>query len=367
MIATIFIVLCTISGLMILHELGHFILAKKFGVRVDEFGVGYPPRLFSKKIGQTLYSLNLIPLGAFVKIKEKDIEDFQAFAGKPIWQRTLILLGGIVSFWIIAAVLLSIAFGMGTFQAISDEAEGILTPPRVRITSVAPGSPAKAAGLRTMDIIKKLRVKDASFYNDNLNKKEIEVDKVIEVQEFVKNHKAEEIVLTIGRGKEEIEVSLIPRATPPKGEGAMGVALVRTTVVRYPWWQAPFKGIEATFNTTWFVIISLFQAISNAIQGLPTGVQLTGPVGVGVLIGQATQEGMSYFLQFVALISVHLAIFNLLPIPAVDGGRLAFLGIEKIKGRAIDQKLEQKINTISLALLFSLMIWVTVKDIMSLF
>ena len=153
MISIILIAFVSLIGLLILHEGGHFIAAKRFGVEVEEFGVGYPPRLFGKKIGETLYSLNLLPLGAFVRIPEKKLRE------KPIWQRAVILMAGIVSFWVICAILITIIFWIGSPFQISDEEEGNLINPRVQIVTVSSGSPAEEAGLEIGDVIEKLKVK----------------------------------------------------------------------------------------------------------------------------------------------------------------------------------------------------------------
>ncbi len=355
----ILIVFISLIGLIVLHEFGHFAIAKKFGVRVEEFGIGYPPRIFGKKIGETLYSLNLLPFGAFVKIygEEGGIESAHSFTGKPIWQRALIILGGVVSFWIISAILLSIVFGMGVPQAISDQAEAV--NPKVQIMAVASGSPAEEAGIKVGDTIKQLTI----------NNQQLTINKVKQVQEFTKEHLGKDITLTIERGKEVFDATLIPRVSPPEGEGAMGVGLVRTALTSYPWYLAPIKGVEACFNLTGSIVVGLSQVFGNLIQGkgLPPGAQLMGPIGIGSLMTQAAHLGLAYYLQFIALISIYLAIFNILPIPALDGGKLLFLGIEKVRRKPVSQKIEQGITSIFFALLIALMIWVTIKDIMRIF
>ena len=362
---TILIAIISIVGLLVIHEFGHFVVAKKFGLKIEEFGVGYPPRIFGKKIGETLYSFNLLPFGAFVRIpgeegEKSNLEDFQQFSGKPIWQRSLIILGGVVSFWIIAAILLSIVFGIGAPTAISDNESGSLINPKVQILAVASDSPAEKAGIRAGDTILKVKSQKSEVKS---------VDKVIEVQEFTEKNKGEEIILTIERGKEVFDVTLVPRVSPPEGEGAMGVALVRTALISYPWWQAPIKGIEATINLTGAVIRGWGEVLGSLIrgEGLPKGAQFMGPVGVTVLIGQVAQIGINYFLQFIAIIAIYLAILNILPIPALDGGKLLFLGIEKIKGRPLNPKIEQNITAVFFALLIILMVVVTIKDISRIF
>ena len=138
----------SIIALMVLHEFGHFILAKKFGVKVEEFGVGYPPRIFGKKFGETIYSLNLLPFGAFVKIygETERTEDPWSFGGKPIWQRALVILGGVVSFWVISFVLFSVVMSLGLPVGIEDEDTAGFKNPKVQIYEISQGSPAEKAG-----------------------------------------------------------------------------------------------------------------------------------------------------------------------------------------------------------------------------
>ena len=367
MVLTIIIAFFSIITLLIIHEFGHFFIAKRFGIEVEEFGVGFPPRLFGKKIGGTLYSLNLLPFGAFVKIpsvegeggKGRDEENNSVLENIPIWKKALIILAGVISFWLVGIILLSIVFCLGTSQVISDEEPGPLVNPKVQIVAVGPGSPAETAGIKVGDAIKQLTISN----------QQLTITKVRDVQEFTEEHKGQEIVLTIERGKEIFEVSLVPRISPPEGEGAMGVALVRTSEKSFPFFQAFIKGVETTINLTQAIVVGLADVLLNLIkgQGLPQGVQFMGPIGIGSLAAQAVQVGISYFLQFIAIIAIYLAIFNLLPIPALDGGRLLFLGIEKIKGSPVNQKIEQNITAGFFILFITLMIWVTIKDIVRLF
>lgn len=355
MAVIILIAFFSLIGLIVIHEFGHFILAKRFGVKVEEFGIGYPPRIFGKKIGETVYSINLLPFGAFVKIYGQDdqVRDSRSFALKPIWQRALIVLGGVVSFWIVSAILLSIVMGLGVPTVIDDKANQALVDPKVQIVEIASGSPAEKSGLKIGDTIRELK-----FQNLKLK-----TDKVKEVQEFINLHRGKEITLIVQRGKEILEVSLIPRISPPPGQGAIGVGLVRTAFKNYPWHQAPVQGLIATGNLTILVIKGWGLALKNVLIGQPTGVQLMGPIGIFGLFTQVSQLGLNYFLHFIAVISIYIALFNLLPIPALDGGKLLFLGVEAIRRKPISQKIEQQITAIFFALLIALMIWVTIKDI----
>jgi len=346
-------------GLLILHEFGHFILAKKFGVRVDEFGIGYPPRIFGKKIGETIYSINLLPFGAFVKLPGEigRAEDPKSFSSQSVLKRALIVFGGVLSFWLMAVILFSIVFNLGAPTAIGDDTSSNLVDPKVQIVSILANSPAKAAGLKPGDTIKQLTI----------NNQQLTINKVKEIQELTEKYKGEEIILTIERGEEVFNVSLIPRVSPPFGEGPIGVALVRTAIKSYPWYQAPWQGILTTFNMTGAVIQGYGQAIKNLIAGQPTGVELMGPVGVFHLFTQVSRLGISYFLQFVGMIAIYIAIFNVLPIPAVDGGKLLFLGIEAVRRKPLNEKIEQNVTVVFFALLIMTMIWVTIKDISKLF
>lgn len=257
----ILIIIITFSILIILHELGHFLMARKFGVRVEEFGLGLPPRLWGKKIGETLFSLNAIPFGGFVRMfgEEENIKESQSFSGKPIWQRALIVVAGVVVFWIIAFILLSVVLGLGALVAVGD------------------------------------------------------------------------------------------------GE----------VVGAYSWYQAPIKGFLVTGSLTRSIVEGFGQIIGLAIQGepMPAGVKVLGPVGIFDFMGDRLDMGMVYFLHFIAIIVIHLAIINLLPIPALDGGKLVFLGIEAIRGKPISQKVEQNITAFFFLLLISLMIFITIQDI----
>ncbi len=360
MILTVILAFFSLIGLVTLHEFGHFIVAKRFGVKVEEFGIGYPPRIIGKKIGQTIYSLNLLPFGAFVKMpgEIEHLEDSASFFKKPIWQRMLIVLAGVISFWIIAAILFSIVFGLGAPTAISDEETLGVINSQVQIVAVAKDSPADLAGLRAGDNIIEIKSPDSGVQK---------IDKVKDLQNFAKANLGQELRLTIERGQENFKVSLLARANPPSGEGALGIALARVATKTYPWWQAPWQGILATVNMTEGVILGYAGAISNIIKGVPSGVELTGPVGIISMFSQVGRLGANYFLQFVGMVAVYVAIFNILPIPSVDGGKFLFLIIEAIRRKPISQKVEQSVTTVFFSMLVLLMIFVTIKDVIKLF
>ena len=366
MVLTIILAFLALISLTVIHELGHFLTARKFGIKVEEFGIGYPPRIFGKKIGETIYSLNLLPFGAFVKIygQEQKIDSPESFSVKPFWQKSLVILGGVVSFWIVAAFLLTIVMIIGVPSLVEDEENKNLTDPKVQIALIVPDSPAELSGLKIGDTIREVEISASSGEKEN-----IKIDKVKQVQDLIDDSRGEEIVLVIQRGKEIARVSLEPRISPPEDEGPMGVALARTALKKYPWYLAPVKGVSATFQLTGLAVngwAMLFSSLFRG-QGIPSFVEVRGPVGIFELFLQAGQAGFSYFLQFIAIISVFIALFNVLPIPALDGGWFLFLVIEKIRGKEINQRISNGISVFFFFLLIALMILVTIKDIARLF
>ncbi len=365
MLITILIVIIALIGLLVLHELGHFIMAKKLGVKVEEFGVGYPPRLFGKKFGETIYSLNLLPFGAFVRItgEEKRVDDARSFSQKPIWQRMLIILGGVISFWIIAFLIFSLLAGVwGLPTAVSDDFQG---KTYLQIIQLAKDSPAEKAGLEAGDILKKIVIPAQATGEDD---SQIEVTKISQVQEVSQGNLEKEIVLTLQRGNRIIDISLIPRTSPPEGEGAIGIALARVAKIKSSWYQSPWVGLKMTVEKTVQIPLIFANILKRLLEGERIeGVQLVGPIGLGGFMNQALEVGADNFLMFLGLIAVWLAIFNVLPIPALDGGRFLFLVIEAIRGRPVSEKTEEKITEFFFILLLILMFLVTIKDIIHLF
>lgn len=350
MLLIIIIAFISLITLLVLHEFSHFAMAKKFGIEVEEFGIGYPPRIVGKKIGSTVYSLNLLPFGAFVKIPEDKLRQ------KPIWQRVIIIAAGIISFWIISVILISVILNIGAPMQVSDDQANI-SDPRVQIVLISPDSPAEEAGLELGDIIVAMRTKSVWSW----------VRTVKGVQDFTSVHKGEDITLAIKRGEHTFDVDLFLRTSFPQGQGPIGVGLARIAVVKYSFFEAIWQALVTAVNLTWQIISAFYEMIKNAILRKPVEAELMGPVGILDIFVKAGSLGPTYFLQTIVLISLHVAVINALPIPVTDGGRLMFLLIEKIRKKPIDEKLEQRINTVFFILLIILMIFVTMKDILRIF
>lgn len=359
----IFIAIVSLVILIALHELGHFLFAKLFGVRVEEFGIGYPPRLFGVRKGETIYSFNLIPFGAFVRLTESPERegDARAFLTKPLWQRALIIMGGIAAFWIIAWIIFSsLAATAGIISAVPDELSTGISNAQVRVIGVQKNSPASNAGIQEGDVIKAVRIAPES------GTKMIVL--VQDMQEISREYRGKEITFTIQRGRDELRVSLVPRVETPPDEGPVGVLLTRTALFRYPWYEAPLRGLEITARLTQGIAVGLYDVLSSLFQrqGLPPGIAFQGPVGITHTLQGAFARSVPEFFSMVAMIAVYLSIFNALPIPVTDGGKMLFLLIEGIRKKPMSAVIEQRVASAVFAVLILLMVWVTIRDIMSL-
>ena len=366
MFLTIVVFVLVLGLLIFVHELGHFVMAKRAGIKVDEFGFGFPPRVFGVKRGETIYSINLLPLGGFVKIygedgvdkeKIKEADKGRAFGDKPIKTRAIVLVAGVTMNLILAAFLLGFGHWLGLPTMIEDEDAAGASGAKVQIVQIAFNSPAEQAGVQMGDTVTRLKA----------GSEEIEVETVSQMQNFINKYQGGEITAIIQRGDDILEKTMFARVNPPVNEGSLGVALVRTAVVSQPWYKAIYFGILDTFKMTVAIVIALggllWQLISTGKSALEGG----GPVYIFNLTGQAAQLGFIYVLQLTAILSINLAIINILPFPALDGGRLLFLAIEKIKGSPVSQNIERIAHKAGFALLILLMIVITWRDVARLF
>ncbi|MDO8495495.1 MAG: RIP metalloprotease RseP [bacterium] len=354
--ALIFIII--LGVLVLVHELGHFVMAKRAGMKVEEFGFGFPPRLFGIKRGETIYSINLIPFGGFVKIFGEDggeKDSNRSFSSKSTAARAKVIVAGVVMNVLLAFVLLSIGNMWGLRVGFADQpSDGHVQDLRVQIIQVVSDSPAAQAELEMLDEVVGFRV----------DGKEINITSVKEVQNVIGQNKGKPIVFKIKRGSEVIEKEIVPRTDPPPGEGAVGISMALTGVVKYSWYESIWQGAKQTVILTANTFIGYGQVIKNAFTTGSAGAELSGPIGIAKFTGQAARIGFIYLLQLMALLSINLAVLNIMPFPALDGGRLLFLIIEKIKGSPMPKKAEALANSIGFSLLILLMIYVTTKDIL---
>jgi regulator of sigma E protease len=352
---TILVFIIVLGILVFVHELGHFIMAKRAGMAVEEFGFGFPPRIFGIRKGETVYSVNLIPLGGFVKIlgENGDSVDPRAFGTKGFWARFSVLVAGVTMNVILAWFLISIGMMVGLPTIVG---EGMELPnsakvgtAQVSVLELDEKSPAADAGIKIGDSIYKI--------ND------IEITSIDQVQALTKENAGKPTEYIIKRGNLELSKTLTPRANPPEGQGPLGIALSSVAKVSFPWYEAIIKGFTTTVTLIWATISAFGTIIGQWLSNQPVGQALSGPVGIAVLTRDVTQLGLIYILQFTAILSINLAIINAVPFPALDGGRILFLLIEKLRGRKMNAKAETYANAIGFSLLILLMIFVTVKDV----
>ncbi len=373
LVVIVFVVI--LSVLVFVHELGHFVTARRNGIKADEFGFGFPPRIAgfykNEKTGKyqfvpgnkeiksknTIYSLNWIPLGGFVKIKGENGEekkDKDSFAGKSAWIRIKVLGAGVAMNFVLAWFLISLVFMLGAPQAgNSNKKNNPLS--KVQISEVVSNTPAQAVGLKVGDEISKKQ--------KNLAGKEVVLSDVTSIQKYIKDNAGKKINLSIKRGQKDFIVKVTPRTNVPAGQGSLGVALTEVTIVKYVWYQAFWEGLKTTWNLTIAIFIAFGGIISSLFSGHGVGANVAGPVGIAILTKQVTSLGLVYILQFAALLSINLGIINILPFPALDGGRILFVLIEKIKGSPVSQKVEQNFHSVGFILLILLMVVVTFRDI----
>jgi regulator of sigma E protease len=346
--------------------------ARRFGIRAEEFGFGFPPRgvgIYKNDQGKwkivwgakevkdcptTVYSLNWIPMGGFVKIKGEDGEfetDADSFSGKKIWQRAVVLAAGVSMNVILAIVLISFGLMIGMPQDLESLAPGAKVDSRqIQVIHVLPNTPANQAGLVVGDSIVSINGQIFSTYQ--------------ELQKFVDNNTGKNLVYQIKHEGQVKDYPITPELMKETGKGGIGVALVETGIVRYPWYRAVWQGTKTTFELIGLIFTAFFELFRSLIMGKGVTAEVAGPVGIASLTGQAARMGFIYLLQFAALLSLNLAIINILPFPALDGGRILFLIIEKFKGGPVKKEVEGVIHNIGFALLMVLVTIVTFRDVL---
>ncbi len=367
---TLFLFLIILAVLVLVHEAGHFIAARACGIRVDEFGLGFPPRLFSWKRGETRYSVNLIPFGGFVKIFGEDGEVPNAdvaesaepfgtrnFARKPRALQAFVLVAGIIGNFLLAFVLLSLGFMSGMPAPVDGEWGLPVTNAALTIVEVLPDSPADRAGLRAGDKIVSLA------YGGHL----LTAPSPDAASAFIADTQNETIALSVERREEPLIFSITPMREVVEGRQAIGVAMDMLGIVQLPLHRAVLEGAKATVFLSAETARALVVFIKDVFTGNADLQNLAGPVGIAGLVGQARAEGAAHILSLTALISINLALINLIPFPALDGGRLLFVAIEAVRRKPIPARFAQTANAAGFILLLLFIVFVTYHDISRLF
>jgi regulator of sigma E protease len=359
------IVIIGLSILILSHEAGHFFAAKLFNLKIDEFGFGFPPKIFSwrpkgkiskeseairQARGETEYSLNWLPFGGFVRIAGEndrisgDIEKLnnlpeeekkRYFLFQPAWKRGIIILAGVLVNFVTGWLLLSAIFMIGTPKALI-------------IGEVQSGSPAEQAGLSSGDIIKNFESSN-SFSN------------------YIKENKGQKITLPIIRGGREIIFNITLHSETNRDNGALGIYYAESGLERVSPPVAIWEGLKTTVTFSKLTIQGFYELGKGLVVKHELASDIVGPVGVFSVAQEAGSIGFIYVFQLISLISINLAVINLIPFPALDGGRFFLILIEKIKGSAVSIKTESWINGTGFALLIALMILITIRDVIRLF
>lgn len=395
---TVLLFIVILSLLVFVHEFGHFLAARKLKMKVYEFALGFPPMAIGvyrdpktkklvwvkgkKKVGRdvleagggketiehaeypaTLYTLNWLPLGGFCKIKGENGEedkDGDSFSGQKAWRRIIVLVAGVTMNFLLAGILLGIGFMVGLPTDVSSGIEKgatLVAPAQVLIQQVEKGSPAEDAGLKLGDKIV------------SVNNEPIETS--AEMRTFISSRADQLLDLkverTVNGKKQDLLIPATPRVSEDTKTPRLGVILADAGIVRYPWYLALGKGFVAAFFSLINIFVSLFFLVKGLILGQGLALDVSGPVGIATAIGQSAKLGISYLINVTAMISLSLAAMNILPIPALDGGRVFFIFLEKIFRKPVPMKYEQAAHTVGFVLLLILIVVVTARDIIGLF
>lgn len=348
----IILVIIGLSLLILGHEVGHFFAAKLFGLKVDEFGIGFPPRMVAwrPKNSETEYSINWLPFGGFVRISgergefegispEGEIpagaateeDKKRLFYNQPAWKKSIIVLAGVFMNFILGWLLIAIVFMVGVPQTLV-------------ISGTQPDSPAAAAGIQAGDVVQGY-TDTQSFIN------------------YIDAHKGQPVTFTVIRNDKTISVTATPRVNAPADQGALGVALEEGGTARENFFNALWDGLQDAAIISWLTLQAFYELVKQIFVHASIPADVVGPVGIFGIAEETGKIGLAYLLQFLGIISINLMIVNCIPFPALDGGRFLVILVEKIKGSAMPYKVEAWINGVGFALLLLLMVVLTVRDI----
>ena len=352
MLLTLITFLVVLTILVLVHEMGHFLAAKKAGIKVEEFGFGYPPRIWGKKIGETIYSINALPVGGFVRLYGEELrsagkitkEKSRAFWAKSKKARSGVILAGVLANFLLAILVFSISYSV---LGIPEETD------KVTVLGSLPGTPAKEAGLKEGDWVSK-----------------IDGQVVVNIDDFIREvdqKRGQDIEVLVKRGEQELAFFLPVRENPPEGEGPLGVIISNIEMVHYPFWQMPFRGgvegVKEAFAWLRMIVKGLGMMFSNLVSQGTVPRDVAGPLGILQLTGTVAQEGVLPILQFIGILSVNLVVLNALPFPALDGGRMVFIVYETVTKKRPNPKVEGWTNAAGMAFILIFLVLVTVNDL----
>jgi len=359
---TLIIFILTLVVLIVVHEAGHFFAAKLFGVRVDEFAIGFPPRIASTRRGETEYTFNLILLGGFVRIHGERAEggkeeDPRSLANKSRWVQAMVVVAGVAMNLIFAWLLLSLAYMNGVPTVVDAPNTVGVGDARLAIVDVLPSSPAAQVGIEAGDIIKKIQTGTDTLFPGATPE---------EARAFIGEHQDSSIGVTVLRGTKEY--MFLARPAPgiiadDLARKALGVNFAYIGMVRYAPPAALWQGGVLAVQETKMTAQGLWTFFSGLVSGDSSFTDVSGPVGIARAGTAAVADGFSTLLLFAAFISINLALINVIPVPGLDGGRLLVIGIEGIRRKPISERVNTALTAFGFALLIVLMVAVTYHDI----
>lgn len=359
MILTIIAFIIVLGLLVIAHEFGHFIMAKKSNVKVLEFAIGFPPKIASFIKGETAYVINAIPIGGYVKMlgELEHSSSPRAFENQKPGKRFSIAVAGVIMNLVLAWIILTIGFSVGMSPIVSDPESipGKRLSSEVIIAGTEKDSPAEAAGIKSGDILLSASIGGESFNFSSTS----------EVTKFTTSHMDQLVNLQLKNDSKTFEKQI--KLSTDK-EQPLGVAMVLKSIIKVVWYKAPYVALRETYEITKLTVTFLGSFFAKIFVSGKVSEEVGGPVAIYVYTGLAVKAGIMALLQFIAILSVNLALVNILPFPSLDGGRIVFIILEKLFGKkVIREQIENIIHTVGFVILILLILAITYKDIVKLF
>ena len=343
-VITALVFILILSGLVIIHELGHFAVSRWVKIRVEQFSIFFPPHIWKKKLGETEYAIGVVPLGGYVKLfgEESGVKSKGSFESATVWQRMGVIVAGVIMNFVMAIALLWLGFTIGMPPVVSTPSQlGISSPTQVIVTLVEPGSAAEKVGVKTGDTM-------------------VGFDNAQALEDFTTAHRGQTVAFSVRHDGTDrtVETTLAAQGA------AFGIGLAETTIIKV----SPIVAVRLAVVESWRIVEAMWNFLGQLFTGLFVHAKLssevTGPVGIFMYTGQALQLGFAYVVQLAAMISVNLALVNLLPFPGLDGGRALFVLLEGVfKRKVVQERYEALFHAIGFWLLMIFFIVVTIRDI----